>query len=343
MRVALHELERHARKGLAPLYLLTGDEPLQMSEAADIIRSRARASGYDGRDILEADSHFDWGRLAAEANSLSLFAERRVLDLRINSGKPGADGGKALAEYAASPPDEMLLLVTMPKLERAQLSSKWFKALDGAGIVVQIWPVENERLRQWIEQRMRSRGLTPTPEVAAMLQERIEGNLLAAAQEIDKLALIHAPGAVTPEQLATSVADSSRFDVFKLVDSALDGQPARCARIINGLRGEGTAPTLVLWALSRELRLLASLAWQVERGRSPQQAVRAQRAVWEKRKPLVTKALSRHPAPLWRRLLERCAETDRAIKGQDPRDPWLLLIDIAAAISGAPPIGGWKI
>ena len=343
MRVALHDLERHVRKGLAPLYLLTGDEPLQMGEAADTIRNQARAAGYDGRDILEADARFDWGRLTAEANTLSLFSERRVLDLRIPSGKPGTEGGKVLAEYAAAPPGEMLLLVTMPKLERAQLASKWFKTLDRAGIVVQVWPVENERLRQWIEQRMRSRGLTPTPDVSAMLQERIEGNLLAAAQEIDKLALIHAPGAVAPEQLASSVADSSRFDVFKLVDSALDGQPARCVRIINGLKGEGTAPTLVLWAISRELRLLASLAWQIERGGSPQQVVRAQKAVWEKRKPLVIKALTRQPAPPWRTLLEHCSRADRAIKGQDPRDPWLLLVDIAAAMSGAPPIGGWKI
>lgn len=338
MRIALHEVQRHLKKGLAPVYVLTGDEPLQLSEAADEIRAAARGAGYTAREVLEADSRFEWGRLTAEAQSLSLFSDRRIIDIRIPSGKPGAEGGRALDEYAGAPPQDTLLLLSLPKLERSQLSSKWFKALDRVGVVVQIWPVENERLIQWIGQRMRSRGVTPAPDVPAMLKERIEGNLLAAAQEIDKLLLIHGPGTVTTEQLAESVADSSRFDVFKLVDSALDGQTSRCTRIINGLRGEGTAPTLILWALTREIRLLAAIAWEVEKGSSFQQAVSAHRQIWDKRKPLVIKGVKRHGTKQWHSILHLCARADRAIKGQSRRDPWLLLEDIATRMSGAPQI-----
>ena len=205
MRLTSEKLPSLLARGLAPIYLLSGDEPLQLREAADCIRTGAKQQGYSGRDILEADTRFDWSLLMAEANSLSLFAEQRIIDLRIPNGKPGAEGGRALTEYASRPPDDTLLLISMPRLERSQTSSKWFKALDQVGVVVQIWPIEGRRLLPWLSQRMRNAGLTPTPEALPMLAERIEGNLLAAAQEIDKLLLLHGPGTITPEQLASEV------------------------------------------------------------------------------------------------------------------------------------------
>lgn len=339
MRVRSHELTTHLSKALAPIYLLSGDEPLQLREAADCIRARAKQQGYTGRDILEVDARFDWSQLMAEANSLSLFAEQRIIDLRMASSKPGIEGARALGEYANRPPVDTLLLITMPKLDRSQTSSKWFKHLDQAGVVVQIWPVEGARLLPWLEHRMRNLGLTPAPEVIPMLAERIEGNLLAAAQEIDKLLLLHGPGVISPEQLASSVADSSRFDVYGLVDSALAGQAARCVRVLDGLRGEGTAAPVVLWALSREIRLLASLSREVESGRSSQQAMAGRRDLWEKRKPLVSKGLGRMGTHGWQQLLQLCGRTDRAIKGQDPSDPWLLLQDIVTRMAGVPAIG----
>jgi len=336
MRVPLHSLQGHLGKGLAPIYLLTGDEPLQLGEAADAVRAAARNQGYSEREILDVDPRFDWERLAAEASNLSLFAERRIIDLRIDSGKPGTSGSKALAGYAARPADDTLLLITLPRLDKKQLSSKWVKALDKAGVMVQVWQVEGTRLPPWIEQRMRAVGLTPAPQVTSMLAERVEGNLLAATQEIDKLLLLNGPGVVTPELLSSAVADSARYDVFGLVDSALAGQTARSIRILNGLQAEGTAAAVVLWALSRELRLLCSLAHSVAAGRSPQQAISGRREIWEKRRPLVSKGLQRLSADEWSRLLRLCSSVDLAIKGESTEDPWLLMQQIASRMTGVP-------
>ncbi len=338
MRLRAHALSAHLKKGLAPLYLLTGDEPLQIGEVADAIRKQAHADGYTVRDLIEIGRGFDWNELAAVANNLSLFAERRIIDLRIPSGKPGSDGGKALTEYAGRPPEDTLLLITLPKLERSQTTSKWFKALDKAGVVIQIWPIEGAQLPPWIEQRMHSRKLTPAPNVVSMLAERIEGNLLAAAQEIDKLLLLNGPGIVSEEQLATSVADSARFNVYALVDSALEGKVTRALRILNGLRAEGTPPPVILWALSREIRLLAGLAYDIDKGCSPQQAVAARREIWDNRKSLVSRGLSRMKNPQWQQLLRLCSRTDRAIKGRDQTDPWLLLQEITCRMAGTPVI-----
>lgn len=336
MRIPSHDLQGRLQRQLLPAYLISGDEPLQVAEAADAVRHHARDQGYASREILEVDARFDWERLAAEANSLSLFAERRILDLRIPSGKPGNQGAKALSAYCERPPEDSLLLLTLPKLDKGQLGSRWFKALDRLGGVIQIWPIEGQRLPPWIEQRMRRAGLTPAPGVVAMLAERVEGNLLAANQEIEKLLLANGPGVITPELLAGSVADSARFDVFALVDSALAGKVARALRILDGLRGEGTAAAVVLWALARELRTLCSLAAETTRGRTAQQAVGARREIWDKRKPLVSAGLQRLDLEQWHSLLRLCCTTDRAIKGQERSDPWLLLQQITARMAGAP-------
>ncbi len=334
MRLRLPGLQAHLEKEFAPVYLVTGDEPLQTLEAADAIRQAARGRGYSSRDILEVDRSFQWHQLATEASSLSLFSEQRIIDLRIPSGKPGAEGGKALTEYMERPAEDTLLLITMPKLERSQTNSKWFKAIDRIGAVLQIWPVEGPQLPAWIEQRMRGKGLLPEPGAAALLADRIEGNLLAAAQEIEKLLLLHGPGAISGEQLVEAVSDSARYDVFDLVDSALAGKSGRSLRILHGLRGEGTAPPVVLWALAREVRMLAELAFQVKGGMNPQRAVGARHEVWEKRRPLVASALQRLPLQSWRRLLQLCADADRAVKGRLKSDPWLLFEEIATRMAG---------
>ena len=340
MRITADQLQTQLQKEVAPVYLLSGDEPLQMSEAADNIRRQAQRCGYSGREILEVDARFDWSRLKTEANSLSLFAEQRIIDLRIPSGKPGNEGSKALIEYTAQLPQDVLLLITLPKLEKSQSTGKWFKALDKVGVTVLIWPIEGSNLQRWIMQRMRSAGLAPAADVIPMLAERTEGNMLAARQEIEKLLLLYGPGVITPEQLAESVADSARYDVFGLIDAALEGNLSRCIRILNGLQSEGTPEPVVLWALTRELRLLVSLAGEIAGGRSARQAVGARSEVWEKRKPLVIKSLQRLKPAEWRRLLQLCGRTDRAIKGREPGDPWLLMREIVAGTAGAAGMGG---
>ena len=333
MRVRPEQLEQHLAKSLGPLYLVTGDEPLQVNEACDAIRAAARAAGHDNREVMEAGASFDWNALAAEANSFSLFAEKKIIDLRIPGGKPGREGGKALAEYCERPPEDTLLLITLPKLDRQQQNSKWFKSLEKLGVIVQIWPIEVQRLPQWIEQRMRRAGLVPDREAVQMLADRVEGNLLAAHQEVEKLVLLHGTGSINAEQLAAAVADSARYDVFELVDTALRGESARCLRILGGLRGEGVAPPVVLWALHREIAMLASISADAAKGLSIDHAM-TRAKVWDKRKPLVRGAAQRLKTPAWLNLLGECQLADAAAKGADPRDPWLLLEQVASRLSG---------
>jgi len=333
VRLRPHELQKHLQGPLAPIYVVSGDEPLQLGEVSDAIRAAARQQGYSERDIIEANAKFAWSELTAEANNLSLFAEKRVIDLRITNGKPGKEGSKVLVEYAGRIPEDTLLLITLPKLERAQLTSKWVKALENRGALIQIWPVEGERLLPWIEQRMRQAGLTPGPDVVPILAEHIEGNLLAASQEIQKLQLLHGSNPISAEELNQAVSDSARYDVFSLVDSALAGDTVRCTRILHGLKAEGTATPVVLWALTREIRLLHSLAVEVTRGKNRQQAIAANRGVWDKRKALVNKGLQRLNLRQWRQLLSQCGKTDLAIKGQSPDNPWLLLEQITIRMS----------
>jgi DNA polymerase-3 subunit delta len=332
MRVSSDQLPGHLQKNLASFYFLSGDEPLQMGEAADLVRVSARQRGFTEREVLEHSANFDWSALLNAADSLSLFGEQRILDLRLSSSKVGTEGAKALAEFAANPPPDTLLLITAPKLERSQLTTKWVQALEQAGVLVQIWPVEGARLPPWIEQRLRRAGLVPEAGVVEMLADRVEGNLLAAVQEIEKLLLLHGAGVVTVEQLAESVADSARFDVFGLVDTLLKGDTGRGLRMLGGLKGEGVAAPVVLWALAREIRALELMAFEIEQGNSAERVMGAHR-IWEKRKPLIRQGLKRRAAH-WRRLLITCSETDRAIKGLGSRDPWLLLQDIALGVAG---------
>lgn len=335
MQLRQPDLASHLARTLLPVYLVSGDEPLQVLEAADAVRQAARERGHGTREVLDADKGFDWARLAAEAGTLSLFGDRRLLELRLASARPGTEGSKAIADYCARPPEDAVLLVLMPKLERDQTRSAWFKAVDAAGAVVQVWPVEAARLPAWIAQRMRQRGLGPGPGVAEMLAERSEGNLLACVQEIEKLFLLHGAGAISVEQLTAAVADSARFDVYGLVDTALGGSAARSLRMLRGLRAEGTAESLVLWALARETRMLAEISAALEAGERPDGLFQAHR-VWDKRKPLVQQALRRGSTALWRQALRLCERCDRAIKGQGEGDPWQLLEDIVLAMAGRP-------
>ena len=331
MRIRPEQLEQHIARGLAPIYLVSGDEPLQVNEACDAIRAAARRAGHENREVMEAGPGFDWSALAAEANSFSLFAEKKIIDLRIPNGKPGRDGGKALAEYCERPPEDTVLLLTLPKLDRQQQGGKWFKTIEQLGVILQVWPIEVQRLPQWIEQRLRSAGLQAEREAVDMLAERVEGNLLAAHQEIEKLLLLHGTGHLNAQQLADAVGDSARYDVFELVDSALRGETRRCLHILDGLRGEGVAPQVVLWALHREIAQMTEMSAATAKGLSLDHAMSRAR-IWEKRKPLVRKALQRLQTPAWLSLLGLCQQADAASKGADTRDPWLVLEQVSTQI-----------
>jgi DNA polymerase-3 subunit delta len=331
------KLPTHLAGRLLPVYLVSGDEPLQSGECADAIRAAARDAGHTTREVLDAGAGFDWNRLAAEAASLSLFAEKKVLDLRLASATPGSEGSRALTAYCDDPPPDTLLLVTLPRLDRKQLGSKWVKAVESVGALIRVWPIDATRLPAWIAGRLRAAGLRPSEDAVRLLAERVEGNLLAARQEIEKLVLWHGKGELGVEQLRTVVADSARYDPFELVDTALRGDAARGLHILDGLRGEGVPPARILWALHREVHGLARMAADIARGTPPAGAMAANR-VFDSRKAIVQQGLTRLRTPRWLALLDLCHATDRAIKGLSNDDPWRLLDAVVLGICGHPPL-----
>ena len=332
MRLRPDQLAAHLRKTLALLYLVFGEEPLQALEAADAIRAAARERGHE-RDCLTVETGFDWNSLRQQACSPSLFAPLRLLELRMGNAKPGDAGAQALSAYAARPPEDIALLITAGKLDWNTQKSRWFAALDEAGVVVAAAPVEPQQLPGWIERRLRSRGLDPVPEAVTLLAERVEGNLLAAAQEIEKLALLADDRELTAQAVLAAVGDSARYSIYDFVDAALLGQPERVARILDGLRDEGIEPVLVNWALHQESRRLAMLAFARSRGQSLEAAL-AEQKVWEKRKPLLRQASQRLALTGCRRLLRACARTDRTIKGAETGSPWNALLANGLRLAG---------
>jgi len=300
VRLRPEQLPEHLRGALAPIYLIAGDEPLQVEEALDAVRAAARAAGYDERVVLHAESGFDWSTLAGYARSLSLFSEKRVIDLRIPGGRPGDDGARALRAYAERPAPDTLLLVGLGKFETPIARAKWYQVLAAAGVEVQAWPIDATRLPDWASRRASGAGLRLSREAARFLAERSEGNLLALVQEIEKLALLHPGAELGVEELLDAVADSARFSAFDLVDSALEGQAARALRILGVLREEGAPPLQVLGALAWALRGVARIAPHATDPRGLD-AVLAKPAnfTWRRRKALLAKALRRHRPSAW--------------------------------------------
>lgn len=321
--------EQLSRGALAPVYLIAGDEPFQVGEAADAVRAAARAQGFDNREVFFAERGFDWNTLAAASASMSLFAEKRLLEVRLPTGKPGDAGAKALMEFAERPPEDTVLMVLSARVDKR---AKWVTALEKAGALVEIWPIERERLPGWIQQRLKKAGLNADREAAQLLADRVEGNLLAAAQEIDKLVLLLNGKTATAEAVRAAVSDSARYDVFDLVDAALAGQAGRALHILDGLRSEGVEPVLIVWALAREIRNNLSLAFRVASGES---VSRVTAEIWpKKRQPVVARALERANVRQWERLLLEAALADRKVKGASRGDAWAALERLVAALSG---------
>ncbi|MCW9024151.1 MAG: DNA polymerase III subunit delta [Gammaproteobacteria bacterium] len=333
MKLYFDQLNSRLQGTLAPVYLVSGEEPFQKDEASMAIRQQAITQGYTEREVYHVDKTFDWDQLNASADSLSLFAEKKLIDLRLSSGKFGDSGRKALVAYCERPPEDTILLITMGKMEKAQMSTKWFKSVDKIAAVLQVWPVEAAQMPGWITKRMQHRGMQPTADAAVMLAERLEGNLLAADQELEKLRLLCGEGAVDADQVAEAVSDSARFDVFALVDAALLGNNRRVIRILHGLKGEGIEPTLVLWALSREIRSMANMAWELSHGHNLDQVLRQYR-IWDKRKPPVTAALKRHNTRRWQGFLYQAAEVERIIKGRATGVIWDELVQLSLKVAG---------
>ena len=332
MKLQANQLSSHLKNKLAPCYLVSGDEHLLVDEALDAIRGRARDSGFTARERHVAAQGFDWSALSAAGANLSLFAEQRIVELRLPTGRPGRAGGQAIVDFTAQLGPELMLIVSTPKLDRSAASSKWARTLESAGVHVPVWPVAMRELPGWIAARMRRAGLEPAREAVTMIADRVEGNLLAANQEIEKLRLLLGPGPVSAEAVGNAVADSSRFDVYKLADAALSGDAARAMKILTGLKAEGVEPVIVVWALTRELRTLAKVAGAVD-GRGDIGAAMQRSGVWRNRQSLVRAAISRHDTEGILFLLRSTGVADAAAKGQRREDPWQLIAAIVLQLA----------
>ncbi len=346
MQIPGPQLQAHLQRGLRPLYTLYGDDPLLQQEAADAIRAAARAQGHTERTVFTvAGAHFDWSAVLAAGGALSLFADKQLVELRIPSGKPGKEGSQALQRLAEVAPgnDSTLTLVLLPRLDAATLKGAWFGALDAHGVTVRIDPVERAQLPGWIAQRLQQQGQHVAAGEAgqrtlAFMADRVEGNLLAAHQEIQKLALLHPPGELTFEQVESAVLNVARYDPFKLAEAVLDGQPGRAQRMLDGLQAEGEAPVLVHWALAEDIRALWRVKTAQAEGRPLAMALREQR-VWGPREKRFERVLPRLSLAQLGQWLQDAHTVDGIVKGLKhadwPDDAWQALHRLALQVCRA--------
>ena len=317
MKISPDQLPVHLRRdALAPIYLVSGDEPLLLGEAADAVRTRAREAGFDQREVHFAERGVDWSVVAASSASLSLFGDRRLIEVRLEGARPGKDGGKAIADLCGSIADDTRLLIVCNRLDRDAQNSAWVKAAESRGVWVAVWPIETAKLPAWLTQRLRAVGLEATNEAVEILAERVEGNLLAARQEIDKLRLRVAGTVLDAEAVLAAVTDSARFEINGLGEAAISGDAGRALRMLAGLRAEGAEPTLVLWALVREMHTL----WRMRQsgvaaeGPGPRRGAAYVRALAVAQRRVGTLSF-----PV---LAARALRTDRVIKGRGHGDAW---------------------
>lgn len=345
MKLRIDQLANQLKNGLAPVYILSGDEPLQIAEGGDLIRKAARQAGFTERHVFYADNQMNWGDFANTANSLSLFAERQIIELQMPSGKPGDAGAKALLAYITQPNPDNLLIICSGRLEFATQKSKWFTALESAGVFVQIWPVEGHRLPQWLQGRLKRDGYFATPEALQLIAERVDGNLLAADQELEKLKLLAEGKQITEDTVRNTVADHARYDIFQLIDAALLGNIKLCVRIFGVLKGEGTENVLMLWALMREIRLLNQVQQSLMQGDPINKAldnaakvIGFSPALLKRKQPAIQSALQRHTPQAIKQMLRMGTKLDQAIKGLDSANPWDALLTLTLFLAGLPPI-----
>ena len=337
MKLNSAQLGKHLQGNLAAVYVVSGDDPLLSQEASDALRNAARSQGFSERQVFHCDASFDWSLLYEAGASLSLFAEQRLIELRIPSGKPGDKGSSALLDYLARPAEDTILLISLPKLDGSAQKTKWAKALIDSpdSVFVQIWPVETSQLPQWIRQRLAQAGLSASQDAVELIADRVEGNLLAAAQEIEKIKLLADGQPIDAAYVLAAVADSARFDVFGLIEASLNGDAVHALRMLEGLRGEGEEPLFICAMLARELRLLSGLALQISQNTPMERAFAAARPpVWDKRKPLLGKALQRHTGKRFNHMLLQAQQIDAQIKGQARGDPWNSLARLCLQLAG---------
>jgi DNA polymerase-3 subunit delta len=333
MRISSEQLAPQLTRELKPLYTVFGDEPLLALEAGDRIRAKARADGYDEREVLTADAGFKWPQLAMAANSQSLFASRKLLDLRIPNGKPGVEGSEALQAFCARLPADTVTLVTLPDIDWRAQKAGWFETLDRAGIMVEAKAVPRKAVPQWLAARLQAQGQNADAEALAFIADRVEGNLMAAFQEVQKLGLLFPPGPISFEQVREAVLDVARYDVFNLGIAMIEGDPVRLSRMLEGLKGEGAAPPIALWSLSEEIRAIGRVLAGAESGR-PLNMLWREAKVWgAPHQAAMQQNLGRFSRAQVAQGLRHAAAIDRMVKGLAKGDVWDELLQLALRFS----------
>ena len=323
MKIQLNQLAQQLSNGLTPFYLISGDEPLLVQNAGDQIRNRARTCGYEERELFQVEAGFDWNELFQSANEMSLFANRKIIEIRI-PGKLNDNAKKTLLELAERPSEDNLFIVITGKMETSTTKSKWFQQLEKHIGFIQIWPLESKDFGPWIKQQISQRGYTIEAEALTLLADKVDGNLLAAQQEIEKLLLLADSQNIDTELVTQAVGDSARYDVFDLSNSCLEGNLQRSIKILNGLRAEGSEPAIMLWALSRELRTLSTVLTRLNSGQAKRQVFQ-QNGIWKNRESAFNTALSRFSVNQINILLTQAGRIDSVIKGQQKSDIWMEL------------------
>ncbi|WP_153111463.1 DNA polymerase III subunit delta [Propionivibrio limicola] len=321
MQLRGEQLSAHLERELKPVYVVYGDEPLLVIEAADAIRSAARRQGFGEREVLTAIAGFNWSDLHLATGNMSLFGGRKLVDLRIPTGKPGRDGSAAIQDYCARPSPDALLLVTLPGLDWAEEKAAWLKALNEAGVLIKLIPPNLSELPDWIAGRLRRQRQSAEADALRFIAERVEGNLLAAHQEIQKLGLLFPEGRLSLAQVQEAVLNVARFDLDGLREALLAGDAGRLVRTLDGLQQEGEAPPLVLWAMTEEIRALAQIKSGLE-ARRPLDGLLKEARVWGPRQTLVKRALQRIGKSQADAALAHAARIDCLIKGVGEGDVW---------------------
>lgn len=335
MRLKAEQLDSALQQSLQSVYLVHGEEALLVEEAADKIRHCARQAGANDREVWHVEGRFDWSQIKWQEQSLSLFASQRLIEIRLPSGSPGKEGGEALRQFAASPPEATTLLIISGKIDNRSQKAKWYTELDKLGTTIPVWPVDAAQLPRWIVQRSRQKDLNIDNRLATLIAERVEGNLFAAAQEIDKLVLLSAGGELSEDLILQSVADNARFEAFGLMDTVLAGQSGRIPRIIERLRAEGIEILAVFSAVTWSLRRVVDMSVQLQQGQSLEQVFASQRPpIWDKNKAIMREALQRYDSQRWQQFLSQMADIDQAAKGVLKTCPWRLLEKLCLQAAG---------
>jgi len=340
VQLRLDALDTHLSKTLAPLYVVTSDEHLLAQQALDKIRHRARADGFVEREILSVDRSFKWGALLAANQSQSLFGDKKIIDLRMPTGKPGKEGGAALQDYVAqlsrNPNPDNVTLISYPKLDWASQKSAWVTALQAAAVYLDIPLVERAQLPGWIARALKDQGQVADRDALEFIADRVEGNLLAAHQEIQKLGLLHPPGTLTAQQIQDAVLNVARYDVFKLNEAILQGDVTRLVRMLDGLKGEGEALVLVVWALAEECRTLLKLKIGMQQGR-PLSVLFKEQRIWGGRERLMEPALRRLSLNKLQSALHNAAQIDKLVKGLRAKslsgDAWDAVLQLSLSLA----------